>query len=275
MNIKIVFFTVISSVVLFSWGVTQEDYDKLQVKNEKLKIQLNECKIELDEFKFGAERLIVLIEKEYLEKNYSMVKKHIKELDKRHPESSKNSEFKQLLKTIENEELIEKKRKETEEAERIRLVNINNTGMWRFGHYVDDFGEPTEQGYIYNGYGTIQGTFNNSATHRSALNVRVLISNHSSIYIMLYEYANSLPVTAYSRTQYRVLIQDKDGNRYRLYAYNHSERLSFNEEDSKKVHNILLKGGVIKFKIIETGTPTEYNFTITNADYYDNAFKKL
>jgi hypothetical protein len=38
----------------------------------------------------------------------------------------------------------------------------------------------------------------------------------------------------------------------------------------------LLKGGNIKFRIKEIDTPTtQYNFTISNADWYDNAYRKL
>lgn len=268
MNFKIVVLGIILLGVLIGCGVPQEDYDKLQVENEKLKIELDECK-------FGAEKLIALIEKDYSEKKYSSARKRINELYERHPESLKNNEFKQLLKKIKKKELAEKKRKEAEEKERIRLANINNTGMWRVGYYVDDFGEPTKQGYIRN-TNLIRGTFNNSATQYSALDVKFLISNSSDISIQLYEYAGNNPVKAYSSESYRVLIQDKDGNRSRLSATNYSERLSFSSTNSKKVHNILMKGGTIKFKIIEIETPTtEYEFTITKADYYNNAYRKL
>jgi len=268
MKLKTVFLGIILLAILIGCGVPQEDYDKLKAENEKLKTELDECK-------FGAEKLIALVEKKYSEKKYSSAKQHINELYKRHPESPKNKEFKQLLKKIEKEEFTEQKRKEAEEKERIRLANINNTGMWRVSHYVDDFGEPTKQGYIRN-TNLIRGTFNNSATQYSALDIKFLISNSSDISIQLYEYAGNNPVKAYSTESYSVLIQDKDGNRFRLSATNYSERLSFNSQDSRKVHNILMKGGTIKFKIIEIETPTtEYEFTIEKADYYNNAYRIL
>ena len=93
---------------------------------------------------------------------------------------------------------------------------------------------------------------------------------------MLYEYAGNNPVKAYSSVGYQVLILDKDGNRYKLRASNWSDRLSFNKTTSRKVHNIFMKGGTIKFKIYESDTPTtEYDFTIYNAVWYENAYRKL
>jgi hypothetical protein len=161
------------------------------------------------------------------------------------------------------------------EKERIRLENLNNTGMWTVGYYVDDFGEATKQGYIRN-TNLISGTFSNTATQNSDLNAKFLISNSSDISIMLYEYAGNNPIKAYSSTSYQILIQDKDGKRLKLTATNYSDRLSFDKTASRQVHTLLMKGGTIKFKIYEIDTPTtEYDFTIQNADWYDNAYKKL
>jgi hypothetical protein len=37
-----------------------------------------------------------------------------------------------------------------------------------------------------------------------------------------------------------------------------------------------MKGGTVKFKIVEIDTPTtEYEFTISKADWYKNAYRKL
>ena len=261
MKLNTIIYRIFLIAILSSCGVPQEDYDKLQT--------------ELEECRYGAEKIIAEIEKAYSEKNYTIARQNINMLYEKHPESPKNSEYKNLLIKIEKEELVEKKKIEEEEKERIRLENINNTGIWTVGYYVDDFGEPTKEGYIRN-TSHISGLFSNTATQNSDLNVGFLISNSSDISIMLYEYARNNPVKAYSPDSYRVLIQDKDGERYKLTATNYSDRLSFKKSTSKKVHGILMKGGMIKFKIIETDTPTtEYDFTISNADWYDNAYRKL
>ena len=215
------------------------------------------------------------VEKAYLEKNYSVARQNIEILYAKHPESAKNNEFAELLKTIEKEELSEKTRKEAEKKEFNKLANLNNTGIWSINYYVDEFGESTKKGYIKNA-SLIHGTFSNTATQNSDLNVKFLISNSSDISIQLYEYAGNNPVKAYSHTSYTVLVQDKDGNRLKLSAVNYSERLSFDKATSNQIHNILLKGGSIKFRLTENDTPTtQYEFSIQNADWYENAYEKL
>jgi hypothetical protein len=261
--------------IISSCGVPQADYDKLNNEKKELISENERLLAELDECKNGAEKIISEVEKAYAAKEYSIAKSNINKLYEKHPESLKNDEFKELLKKIEKEEIAEQKRKEAEEKERIRLANLNNTGMWSVRHYVDEFGEPTKQGYISN-TSSINGTFSNTATQNSALNVDFLISNSLKISIQLYEYAGNNPVKAYSSESYRVLIQDKDGNRLKLTATNYSDRLSFDKTASRQVHNVLMKGGIIKFKIYEIDTPTtEYDFTIQKADWYENAYTKL
>jgi hypothetical protein len=93
---------------------------------------------------------------------------------------------------------------------------------------------------------------------------------------MLYEYARNNPVKAISSDSYVVLVQDKDGTRLSLRATNYSDRLSLKNSDANKLHTALMKGGAIKFRITDVETPTtEYEFTIQNADWYDNAYAKL
>jgi len=262
-----IFYSFALFIILYSCGVPQSEYDKLKAEKEQINNELNECK-------YGAEKIIAEVEKAYREKNYTLAKDNINILYEKHPESPKNKEFSILLKTIEKQELAEKNKKEAEEKEQIRLANINNTGMWSVNHYVDEFGEPTKQSYITNTL-TISGSFSNTATQDSRLNVTFLISNSSNISIQLYEYAGNNPVKAYSSNSYSVLIQDKDGKRLKLTATNYSDRLHFDESESWQLNNALMKGGSLKFKIIEIETPTtQYEFSIENADYYENACRK-
>lgn len=257
---------IILFIILNSCGIPRSDYDKLLTENEKLKTELDDCKND-------ADKLIALIDKSYQEKDYQTAKQNINLLNIKHPESPKNVEYRELLKDIEQKELEIAQKKATEEKEIIRLANLNNTGIWRIGHYVDEFGEPTKQGYITN-TDYIKGAFSNTATQNSDLNVNFLISNSADISIQLYEYANNNPVKAYSTELYHVYIQDKDGKRVTLTATNRSDRLRFDQSGSRQVHSILLKGGLIKFRIeeVETST-TQYQFNIQNADYYDNAYR--
>jgi hypothetical protein len=275
MKLKNTIYVIGIMTIVSSCGIPQADYDKVITENQGLKTNIEKITSDLDECQNGAEKTVAKVLKAYSEKDYANAKENINRLSEKHPESPKNTEFQKLLVTIEKDELALKKVKEAEEKERIRLENINNTGIWTVQYYVDDFGEPTKEGYIRN-TNLISGTFSNTATQNSALNVKFLITNSNDINIMLYEYAGNNPVKAYSSESYKVLIQDKDGNRMKLRATNYSDRLSFDKTTSKKVHNILMKGGNIKFKIYESDTPTtEYDFTINNSDWYENAYAKL
>jgi hypothetical protein len=268
MKTKCFIYAILIMTMVTGCGVPQSDYDKLKSENENLKSELDECKN-------GAEKIISLVEKAYKEKDYVHAKQNIKLLSAKHPESSKNADFKELLSSIEKLEFEETKRKEQKEKELIKLANANMTGMWAIRYYVDEFGERTKKGYITNS-NTIKGTFSNTATEGSELNVELLINSSSKIYIQLYEYAGNNPVKAYDSDSYSVYIQDKNGNRLSLTAVNYSDRLGFDESSSLEVHKALMKGGTIKFRIKEVETPTtQYQFTIDEADFYDNAFRIL
>ncbi|NJD22834.1 MAG: hypothetical protein FIA82_09235 [Melioribacter sp.] len=268
MKNKILYLSLLVMISVLSCGVPKSEYDKLKSENEKLKNELDDCNN-------GAEKLIALVEKSYRENNYSEARRNIELLSQKHPESTKNAEYKELIKDIEKKENEQKIQREIAEKERIRLENINNTGMWSVRFYVDEFGEPTKQGYITN-TSPIYGMFSNTATQNSDLKVDLLIGNPSDISIQLYEYARNNPVKAISSDSYSVLIQDKDGGRLSLTAVNYSDRLSLNKSSSRKLHKVLVKGGTIKFHIKDIETPTtQYEFSISNADWYENAIAKL
>ncbi len=258
----------ILTILLLSGCVSKSDYEKLQAEN-------NALKIELDELQNGEERLIAKVNKAYKDRNYTEAKLNISLLATKHPESPKNEEFVELSKTIAKIEMEQNKKLEEERKEKARIENLNNTGIWSIDYYVDDFGQSTDKAFITNS-NYIQGHFSNTATQNSDLNITFLITNSNKITIMLYEYAGNNPVKSVSEDKYRVLIQDNNGKKYRFIATNWSDRLYFDESTSKQIHNILLKGGTIKFKIIEIDTPTtEYDFTIDDANWYDNAYQKL
>lgn len=275
MKTRIIFLALIAMMTIAGCGVPKSDYEKLKSEGIRLQEENAKLKIELDEYKNGADRLIALVEKSYNEKDYGQARQSIEMLASKHPESPKNAEFKILLNKIEKLELEQQKQKEAEEKERIRLANINNTGIWEVGFYVDKFGTKTGEKYISNSK-FITGYFSNTATQNSPLNVEFLISDSYGISIMLYEYAGNNPVKSVSSDSYSVGIKDKDGNEYSLKAVNSSDRLHFGIKDSEKISNILMKGGKVQFWVEEDSTPTtRYKFTIDNADWYGNAYRKL
>jgi hypothetical protein len=261
--------------LVFIGCVPKNEYETILSKNISLEEEIEKLNNELEQYRNGPERTIALLKQHLEENNLSLAKESISILSLYHPEVLEKTEVNNLILLVEKKEKEEIARKESEEKERIRLANLNNTGIWRIGKYIDEFGEPTDEGYITNTE-YIQGTFSNTATHDSALNVKFLITNSSDVNIQLYEYAGNNPVKAYSPDNYSVQLQDKDGNRNKLIAINYSDRLSFEKEASRIVHNALMKGGVIKFNIVEDDSPTtRYQFEINNADWYENAYRLL
>lgn len=261
---------------LISCGIPKEQYTLLQNENIKLKNQILQLSDEIDEFKNGEDRTIAIIEEAYKKGDYDTAKKSIELLKEKHPESKKNIEYQQMSLLIAQKEAEIQKQKEAEEKERIRLANINNTGMWEVRYYVDSYGEPTKDGYIAND-DYIKGTFDNSATTNSDLNIRFLITNSKDISLKLYEYADTTEVKgSYDYpTSYFVYVKDSEGKEYSLNAKNTSDRLEFNASDSLILHKLFLKGKIIKFYISEYKGSSKYNFSIDNPEWYENAYRKL
>jgi outer membrane murein-binding lipoprotein Lpp len=249
-------------------GVSQSDFDRLKADNERLQAQV-------DELQNGEERLVGQIDQAYAHRNFAVAKAKIEQLRERHPEAKKNAEYRELSGEIDralaSQEL--KAKKERDDAE--RLANLNNTGMWTVRYYVDNFNEPTKTPYITNPE-LIAGTFSNTATQDSPLRVKLLIDSAESIDIQLYEYAGNNPVKAGVYDDYEVLVRDKDNGRTELRATNYGDRLSLAKGDAKKLYVVLVKGGQVQFRIINTKIPTsQYVFAIDNAAYFENAVTNL
>jgi hypothetical protein len=243
MKTRITSLSLAAMIMIAGCGVPQSDYDKLKSEKEQLKGELDECQN-------GAEKLVASVDKAFNEKDSGQARHNIELLNSKHPESPKNAEFQILLKEIDRLELEQKKQKEAEEKERKRLENINNTGIWAIGNYVDNFGEQTKDRYITNKESII-GSFSNTATQNSALKVKLLISNSANISIQLYEYAGNNPVKALTSERYFVGIKDSEGNKDVLISENNSDRLSFDKTDSKTVHHSLFRHVLRRDKILE------------------------
>lgn len=91
----------------------------------------------------------------------------------------------------------------------------NNTeeeaSLWETYYYVDDFNQPTEDGYICNSTYFI-GTFSNSATTDSNLFVEVVVDN-VDIAFFLYEYGNNQVKNSSSSYDdlYNITMRTADG----------------------------------------------------------------
>lgn len=255
-------------VLVAGCGVPRADYERLRRENETLKA-------EIDELKNGEDRLAAVIDKAYQEKDYDQVRSSIAALSSKHPESLRLPKYSTLLGKIQELEAAEKAQRTAEEKERVRLANLNNTGIWEVSFYVDRFGERTPEKLIRNST-PISGTFSNTATEDSDLSVFILIDGASKISLQLFEYARNNPVKAVSSDSYTVRVKDRDGKQHDLEAVNYSDRLTCGPDASRKIHSALMKGGQVQFWIQEDETPTtQYRFSIVSADWYDNAYQKF
>ena len=161
-------------------------------------------------------------------------------------------------------------------------IDPEDFGIWEIGYFVDDFGDPTSEGYIKNSR-YIKGTFSNSATTNADLNVKFIIYNDGRISIKLYEYGRNHAVSGKISTKtYKIQIKHngvvvKTGKKKNkdFSGENSYERVRV--EPKEELIDILSSGGEVKFKIIETGTysNSSYSFKIDDVSGFSNVYKKL
>lgn len=269
-------------ITFYSCGISESEYNKVKSERDSLTLVVAGLEKEIDELKNGETRIIGLIESSCDANKFIDAKNYIELLFSKHPETQKRQYYSNLLPTIEAKAKEQLAVIEKQKQDSIRLANVNNLGIWEVRYFVDDFGERTKEGYITTKK-SIYGTFSNTATQNSDLRVDFIIASEKSVAVQLYEYNGNNPVKGYKDT-YRVLVQDGSGERHTLSASNwDSDRLSFSrtsygkgKSDAEKMFDILLKGGNIKFKIVDSDrSSTEYNFAISDADWFENAYIKL
>ena len=153
------------------------------------------------------------------------------------------------------------------------------SGNWTVKYYVDDFGDPTNEGYIAN-QDNLVGQFSNSATTNSELKACFIVSDSSSVAIKLFEYGSST-VKAYSIDTYTIKVKDSIGNVHSLNGtiYKGGDRLyidnSYKKKHVSQMHNLLLKGGKLTFLINSTeNSLTNYKIPF-DATGYKNAYNQL
>ena len=158
-------------------------------------------------------------------------------------------------------------------------TNIEGFGDWEVKYFVDEFGDPTNTGYITTKE-LISGSFSNSATNNADLLAQFLIKDSANVGLKLYEYKSNV-VKAYSTKSYSVIIKDSDGEKHSMTCniYKGGDRLylddSYKKNHISKFHNLLVKGGNLTIIITDTEYGlTNYKITI-NGDGYKNAFNTL
>lgn len=143
------------------------------------------------------------------------------------------------------------------------------TGSWEVRAFEDEFGEKGTQKYLLL---IGSGVFSNSATTNSKMTA-ILYVDKDSFSFKLIEYDSSVVKNDNSFT-YR--IKDSDGDVYEMTMYNSDssgQMYTWSSENTKKMEEILSKGGVITVSVTERNaysTPSTYLFKL-KVDGYTKA----
>lgn len=177
--------------------------------------------------------------------------------------------FKSEIDSLKNE-LYQYKEKYGE----LKKIDVNNKefGIWKTSYYIDDFGEPTKEGFV----GTLcEGTFSNSATTNSDLGVKFLIDK-SNIRIQLYEYNRNHPIKGEGFLEFKAKRNDGEMFDFKTYNFESGDNI-VEKQYYKKLISFLQKGGEIKF-IAQTSSSyslSKYKFVLTDSSYLEEALSSL
>ena len=256
------------------WGCVKQSTHEQALRAIDSLMVVNQTLIEEnDELLNGEKRLIDYIELH--NRNNDVLKSYdfIVKLRSKHPESDYITKNEQLLIAIENEARIMLDSIEKAKQDSIRRANIHELGIWKIGEYVDDFGEPTGEKFLY---ANVLGVFSNSATARNILGVKVKVFNDGSIGLYYDEYNDG----TYENEKIRnIKIVNKEARK--VYeslwdALNPDDCLFDNDESSPResmtLEEVLTKEGEYEF-YINLKYNTKYKFII-NSNYLENAMLK-
>ncbi len=190
------------------------------------------------------------------------------------PDDEKESTSQVAEVTEKEEEKKEEKKEEKEESTPKKEVS-----SWEVQYYVDDFGQPTKDGYVCNS-DVFSGKFSNSATTDSALYANIVIDK-DNVCIFLYEYGRTQVKnsSSYYDDLYNIKMKTADGKVHNLTGaiYCGDDRIIIDSDHKSKVIKALSKGGdaVVSFYIENAERPTtNYLFSVTSNDFAKQ-YKKL
>lgn len=143
-------------------------------------------------------------------------------------------------------------------------------GVFELGYYVDEFNQPTSDGYVANKE-YIVGTFSNSATTNSLLYV-MLLADSDDITFILYEYGSHLVKnsSSYSVDKYNITMKAEDGTKHTITGtvYCGGDRLLIDSKYKAEVLSALKSGGKVSFYIVQSDrTTTNYLFSVDTSNF--------
>lgn len=145
-----------------------------------------------------------------------------------------------------------------------------NLGMFERGYYVDEFRQPTAEGYVATRQ-LISGTFSNSATTDALLNAEI-VADETDVAFFLYEYGRYQVKnpSSYYVDEYQIIIKTSDGTKHTVTGtvYCGGDRVLVDSKYVQNVLDILKSGKRISVYIAEknNGT-TSYLFEVSTSNF--------
>ena len=125
-----------------------------------------------------------------------------------------------------------------------------NNSLFDIFCFVDDFGDPSDVGYISQKTFS-KGTFSNSATTNSSMKWKLILSKGEAA-IVIYKYGSTRLTGSYGFPDaYDVLIKGSDGKVYQFHCKNYTDRISVEPNGLKSFTDIFLAGGDVKIAITD------------------------
>ena len=247
-----------------------QELDRLQKENETL-IRENEL---LKNQNITESRLSGKVEYFYTRKDYEMAKSYLNVFMDFFPQSPKVPSYRGYYETIQEFELAEKERQLLE----FQKQQVDNTGIWTVEYFTDQNGQATERKFITTKE-TLSGTYSDVSFDAASFVADFIIVSKSNIALKIFERGNKEAISGNSKTpiKYNVQVVGADGKSYSFAARNTSDRILFGTSASPRVHDILIQGGKVSFKLTTSrdGYNVVYDFSIPNAQCYNTAYRLL
>lgn len=160
--------------------------------------------------------------------------------------------------------------------------DVSKLGNWKMGFYIDEFGDETNKGYISQ---LVNGTFSNSATQNSSLNVRIFINNGNirtnDPWFRFYEYGRNLPLRGvYNSNSMSCKFKNSAGDIYnfKLLQGQGSDSISIDRSGNSSTSLRLLKRYIynedlLKFSCVSDENNSRYQFKIDSKHYKNILYK--
>ena len=151
-------------------------------------------------------------------------------------------------------------------AEYVQTENkAKETSLYKIKYFVDEFGDPTNEGYISQ-ITPAEGTFSNSATRNSDMLWYFIIAPQETAFI-IYEYGWSLVSGASSYpTRYEISAKVADGTVYTYKANNYSDRISISPNEEAAFIDLLCANSSVKIVIKEISDYSNTSYNLGTVD---------